>query len=95
MARATSEVLTSAACTELMRIETRSGRHLGHLFDLRCSWQPGHPQAVIDEIVFGRIGLMERLGLKVRKPDSVPWSAVLEVRNGVLIVDDRSVDAKT
>lgn len=72
-----------------MRIETRSGHHLGCLFDLRCRWTPGKPQPLIDEIVCGRVGLLERLGFKVRTPDAIPWSAVVEVRDDVLIVEDR------
>jgi hypothetical protein len=88
------EVLSSACRSELMRIETRSGRRLGRLFDLRCSWAPGKAQPLIDEIVFGRVGLMERLGLKVHKPDSIPWSAVIEVRDGVLIVEDGGLAEK-
>jgi hypothetical protein len=89
MARRAADVLNRACRIELMRVQTQAGEHLGRVFDLRCSWRPGEPQPVIDEIVFGRIGLMERLGIPVRKPDSLPWSDVVEVRGHMIIVKRR------
>ena len=86
MAREAADVLNRACRIELMRVETEGGEHLGRVFDLRCSWQPGLAQPVVDEIVFGRTGLMERLGVPVRRPDSLPWADVVEVRDHVIVV---------
>ena len=89
MAREAADVLNRACRIELMRVVTEAGENLGRVFDLRCSWLPGRPKPLVDEIVFGRVGLMERLGIPVRTPDSLPWSDVVEVRDHVIVVRKR------
>ena len=86
MARKAASVLTTACAIDLARVETEAGRFLGHVFDLRCQWQPGDRQSSVGEVIFGRRGLLERLGLAERKPDSVWWSAVRSVGDGVIVV---------
>jgi sporulation protein YlmC with PRC-barrel domain len=87
MDRQAAEGLNSACDLDLLRVVTTDGRRLGHVFDLRCSWQPGQDDApTVDEVVYGRTGLAERLGLTHRKPQSVPWSAVERIEGRVLVV---------
>jgi hypothetical protein len=96
MAGTATDVLNTACEIDLLRLETESGRLLGHVFDLRCSWQPGEQAAPprVDEIIYGRTGLLLRLGLSHREPTSVPWSAVRGVRDGVLVVADDAVQER-
>ena len=91
MAQQAADGLSTACGIELMRVQTRDGRFLGHVFDLRCGWRPGQRGApVVGEIVFGRRGLLERVGLRQVRADSLPWSAVESVQDGVIVVvDDR------
>jgi len=42
---------------------------------------------VIEAVLVGRGGWMERLGLRPRHVDAVPWSAVRRCEEGVLVVD--------
>lgn len=86
MAGADPRKLTGAAGIDLMRVETRDGRLLGHVFDVRCTWSPGAQASVIEEIIFGRVGLALRLGWQMRKPASVRWSQVEAVHDGVIVV---------
>lgn len=75
------------------RIETTDGRLLGHLFDLRTRWAPGqsHP-LVVHALVYGRRGWMERVGLRPRRLQTLPWSAVRRIEPGLIVVD---LDATT
>ena len=90
MAGKAADVLNTACAIDLMRIESEAGHLLGHVFDLRCRWQAGDRQSPIDEIIFGRLGLLERLGLDERKPDAVRWSAVKSLRDGVIVIADEA-----
>src|SRR5206468_1602210 len=94
MAGQAADVLNTACAIDLMRIESESGRLLGHVFDLRCRWTPGEPQSPIDEIIFGRLGLLERIGLAERRPDGVRWSEVKALRDGVIIVADQAAPTR-
>jgi len=68
-------------------VQTRDGTFLGHVFDLRCRWDKSAAGAsIVEEIIYGRIGLAERLGFQVSKPDSVPWSRVTEISDRVIVV---------
>jgi sporulation protein YlmC with PRC-barrel domain len=77
---------------QFMRVETEGGRFLGHVFDLRSHGEPEHGEThdarVVNEIVYGRLGLLERLGIVQAEPDTIPWEAVKEVRGNKIIVDD-------
>jgi sporulation protein YlmC with PRC-barrel domain len=88
MDRQTADVLNSACDLDLLRVHDSEGRFLGHVFDLRCDWRPGQDDApVVDEIIFGRKGLAERLGLgRHGNPQSAPWSAVQRIEDKTLIV---------
>jgi sporulation protein YlmC with PRC-barrel domain len=86
MAQAPAKVLTTASPLELMRVETVDGKQLGHLFDLRCQWRPGQGVPVLTEIVCGRRGLLEHLGLRDAQPTTVPWTAVQAIEGRVITV---------
>ncbi|MFL6336548.1 MAG: PRC-barrel domain-containing protein [Pyrinomonadaceae bacterium] len=77
---------------QYMEVVTESGRFLGHVFDLRSRGEPeyGEPHAarVVGEIVYGRLGLFERLGLTQAEPKTVSWEAVKAIRENKLVVDD-------
>ena len=77
---------------QYMEVVTESGRFLGHVFDLRSRGEPEygepHEGRVVNEIVYGRLGLFERLGLTQAEPRTLPWKAVKAIRDGKLVVDD-------
>ena len=71
---------------DAQRMVAEDGRQLGRLFDLGCRWQPGDERSLIEGLVYGRIGLLERVGLVDEKPPSVPWSAVRRVEPNAIVV---------
>jgi hypothetical protein len=77
---------------QYMRVETEGGRFLGHVFDLRSRGEPeyGAPrdERVVTEIIYGRTGLFERLGLTQAEPKTISWKAVKAIRGDKIIVDD-------
>jgi sporulation protein YlmC with PRC-barrel domain len=64
--------LNELAGTEVV---DESGKHLGRLVDLRCRHENPLP-SVVDELVFGEVGWLERLGLRAVRERTCPWSAV-------------------
>lgn len=68
------------------------GTFLGHVFDLRSRGEPEHgithDSRAVEELVYGRMGLFARLGLDEADATTLPWSAVREIRGGVIIVGD-------
>ena len=68
------------------------GTFLGHVFDLRSRGEPEHgithDARVVGEIVYGRMGLLARLGLDEADATTLPWDAVKEIRDGVIIVSN-------
>ncbi len=77
---------------QFMEVLTESGRLLGHVFDLRSRGEPEygepHEARVVDEVIYGRLGLFERLGLTQAEPKVIPWKAVKAIRDGKLIVEE-------
>ena len=77
---------------QYMEVVTESGRFLGHVFDLRSRGEPEygepHDDRVVGEIIYGRLGLFERLGLTQAEPQTFSWKAVKAIRDGKLIVDN-------
>ena len=86
MAQAPAKVLSTASTLARMRVETVDGKQLGQLFDLRCQWRPGQSAPLLTEIVCGRRGLLERLGLRNARPTTVPWTAVQTIEGRVITV---------
>jgi len=87
MVASAAEVLNTACAFERMHVETTDGRRLGHVFDLRCRWEPGTEGPVLEAIVYGRLGLLERVGLITSTPQKVAWAAVRELRGRAIVID--------
>jgi sporulation protein YlmC with PRC-barrel domain len=87
MAEAHPRILTTACELELMEVRTEDGRRLGRVFDLSLhTGRRGAP--AVAAIVYGRRGLLERLGLRHARPSSLPWSRVRAIRDRVIVVDE-------
>ena len=78
-----------------MTVETESGRFLGHVFDLRCGGEAEygapHDERAVTKIVYGRMGLLARLGLDEADATTLPWTAVKAIRDDKIIVEDSAV----
>jgi sporulation protein YlmC with PRC-barrel domain len=71
------------------KVETESGRKLGECRDLRATIGRGNPS--VQAIVVGRRGRLEHLGVvrpRARRPDAVPWEAVLRIEGTRIVVRD-------
>jgi sporulation protein YlmC with PRC-barrel domain len=75
---------------QYMEVLREDGTFLGHVFDLRSSGEPEHglthDSRLVSELVYGRMGLLARLGLDEADATTLPWSAVKEIRDGVIVV---------
>jgi hypothetical protein len=70
-------------------VETESGKKFGACHDLRASLGPGRPK--VEAIVVGRAGWLEHLGIRrpaARRPDAVPWEAVVRIEGNRIVVRD-------
>jgi sporulation protein YlmC with PRC-barrel domain len=77
---------------ELLEVVTESGERLGRVFDIRIHGRPtarDHaPSARVDALVFGTLGLLERLGVRRANSRILPWERVVALRDGRVIVRD-------
>jgi sporulation protein YlmC with PRC-barrel domain len=84
---------------QMMRVETEDGRLLGHVFDLRSRGEPEHGETrderVVNELVYGKLGLLARLGITQARATTVAWESVKEIRDGKIIVDEASTEGKS
>jgi hypothetical protein len=75
---------------QFLKIVTKDGHTLGHVFDLRSRGLPEygvrHEGRVIDELVYGKMGFLERLGLRRVKVKSLAWASVIEIKKGKIVV---------
>lgn len=66
-----------------MEVVTASGVHRGHVIDLRSSGEAERGQSntarVIHEIIIGRVGWLERMGLRPIHEEIIPWAEVATV----------------
>jgi hypothetical protein len=76
-------------------VVTDGGRQLGRAFDLRARWTDDG--LVLDALVVGRHGLLERYGLRRlrwsgtrREPDVIPCTAMLDLDgpDGTIVVSE-------
>ena len=63
-----------------MEVVSHLEEHLGHVVDLRCAGEPEHggerSHRVVTEVVFGRVGWLERMGLRAVREEVVPWAKI-------------------
>ena len=78
------------------KVVTESGRHLGHVHDLRAE-QRGD-RLIVTTVLIGRRAYLEHFGLGVSagrqgtklrtSARSVPWESVVRLSSGTLVVRD-------
>ena len=75
------------------------GARLGRIFEIRspgrAETEPTYTERPIQCLLVGRRGWLERLGWVQRKPHAIPWSAVVGMRNGELLVKGRVEDYRS
>jgi sporulation protein YlmC with PRC-barrel domain len=66
-----------------LEVVSASGDYLGHVVDLRCAGEPerGEERAdrVVTEVIFGKLGWLERVGLRAVRQETVPWARVADL----------------
>jgi sporulation protein YlmC with PRC-barrel domain len=73
--------MITAHSLEGLDVRTELGEKIGCLHDLRVT-RDGR----VTHLVYGRRGLLERLGFRGEKFDTIPWSQVVEIRARDIIV---------
>jgi len=68
------------------RVETESGLSLGRCHDLRVDVHERRLEVVA--LCVGRLGLLDRLGIKSRGHDEVAWSAIVRIEGKRIVVRD-------
>jgi sporulation protein YlmC with PRC-barrel domain len=73
-----------------MRVVAEDGGRLGRVFEIRspgvAESQPTYTERRVDCLLCGRRGLLERLGWKEPDAHTIPWSAVIAVRDRDILV---------
>jgi sporulation protein YlmC with PRC-barrel domain len=63
-----------------MEVVSHLGDRLGRVVDLRCAGEPEvgeeRPHRVVTEVVFGRVGWLERMGFRAVGEEIVPWAEI-------------------
>jgi sporulation protein YlmC with PRC-barrel domain len=63
-----------------LEVVSSLGDHLGHVIDFRCAGEPEHGEErshrVVTEVIFGKIGWLERMGLRAVREEIVPWAEI-------------------
>jgi hypothetical protein len=71
---------------------TEAGEKLGRVFELRSAGEPeygiGSTSREITEILYGRRGFLEMIGLRKTKPDSISIDRIRNMESGRIIVDN-------
>jgi sporulation protein YlmC with PRC-barrel domain len=84
----TARDLSSAVSLQRLRVRTTRGQRVGRVFDVRTTWTPGDPDPLrVEQVLVGRSGWMERVGLRPRHLDTVSWTDVVHCADCVLVVD--------
>ena len=73
---------------ELLEVVSEDGKRLGHVFDLRAHGRPTAETTMgpVDQVVYGGLGLFERLGVRRASGRTLHWDQVVAIRDGKLIV---------
>jgi hypothetical protein len=67
------------------RVEDRSGRGLGRVFEARAHWERDG-SVVLDELLVGRRGLLRRLRGPRADAHGIPWGSVIELDGERIVV---------
>ena len=68
------------------RVETKSGLSLGRCHDLRVELHGSRLEVVA--LCVGRLGLLDRIGIKSRGHDEVAWSSIARIEGKRIVVND-------
>jgi sporulation protein YlmC with PRC-barrel domain len=78
------------------KVETESGRRLGHVHDVRAERRSG--TLVLTSVIVGRRALLEHFGIGLGRARTgtklrtgvatVPWGSVARVTSGKVVVED-------
>jgi hypothetical protein len=75
---------------ELLEVVTQDGERLGHVFDVRAHGRPtidsSQSMGPVDELVYGTLGLLERLGVRRATGRTLKWEQVVAIREGKVVV---------
>jgi hypothetical protein len=73
---------------DMLQVVSEDGRRLGHLFDLRAHGRPTAETTMgpVDQVVYGTMGLLQRLGVRRVSGRTFDWDQVVAIRDGKLIV---------
>lgn len=86
-----AEIMKRITELQHLKIYSKSGEYMGRVFDLRSAGLPEHGTTssarVIDQIVYGTVGLFERLGIRQSKAETVDWASVVEIDEKRIVVD--------
>jgi hypothetical protein len=78
-----------SSCQGLL-VYDEAGRKLGHVFDFRCRGAPVNRRvrddADVTTLVYGTVGLLERLGLREARNCEAQWQDVVAIRDGRIVV---------
>jgi sporulation protein YlmC with PRC-barrel domain len=84
---------------EGMRVVTEAGETLGRIWEVQSPGnrkrEPEHERRPIEQLLCGRLGLLERLGWRERNAVVVPWRSVLRREADALVVAGRRADYET
>jgi sporulation protein YlmC with PRC-barrel domain len=83
---------------QFLEVVSDRGEKLGRVFELRSDGIPEHgimhPYRRITQLVYGKTGLMERLGLRQAQACIVSWSAVVSIDEHTLTVRHEDLPRK-
>lgn len=78
------------------RVMTEAGETLGRVWEVQSPGnrknEPRRERRTIEQLLCGRLGLLERLGWRERTAVVVPWRNVLRWDPGALVVRGRAED---
>ena len=84
--------MKTASRLQMMRVVTEHGKALGHVVDLRSeialAQGCAHAFGVVDAVVYGQHGLLERLGFREPTEQVVQWTQVIDVRSDAIVIRD-------
>ena len=81
---------------EGVRVVTEAGETLGRVWEVQSPGnrkdEPRRKRRAIEQLLCGRLGLLERLGWRERTAVVVPWRKVLRRKRHALVVEGRAED---